>query len=294
MKLLTIQKGINSSLGVQTSLGILDVETAGLRFGLQTPAGILELIRAGGLNLEFLEELVAKAAACGDKSFFLAEEAVNYGPCVTNPEKILCVGLNYRKHAQETNMSFPVKPIIFSKFNNALAGHRAVIVPPKAAKQIDYEAELVIVIGREVREVSEKEALACVFGYCAGNDLSARDLQPLQGQWLLGKTCDGFAPLGPWLVTADEIPDPGKLPIECRVNGEIRQASNTGDMIFNCARLISYISQSMTLKPGDLIFTGTPEGVIMGYPEGKRVWLKAGDEVEVAIGKLGKLKNTIG
>ncbi len=281
-------------MGVQTSLGILDVETAGLRFGLQTPAGILELIRAGGLNLEFLEELVAKAAACGDKSFFLAEEAVNYGPCVTNPEKILCVGLNYRKHAQETNMSFPVKPIIFSKFNNALAGHRAVIVPPKAAKQIDYEAELVIVIGREVREVSEKEALACVFGYCAGNDLSARDLQPLQGQWLLGKTCDGFAPLGPWLVTADEIPDPGKLPIECRVNGEIRQASNTGDMIFNCARLISYISQSMTLKPGDLIFTGTPEGVIMGYPEGKRVWLKAGDEVEVAIGKLGKLKNTIG
>lgn len=294
MKLLTIRKGTNCSLGVHTSRGILDVQAAARQFGHKVAGSMMELIQDSGTDIRFLEKFVEKAVASENKSLFLAEEDVNSGPCVTTPEKILCVGLNYRKHAIETNLPFPIKPIIFSKFNNALAGHRDMITPPKVAKQIDYEAELVIVIGKEVREVTEKEALSYVFGYCAGNDISARDLQPLQGQWLLGKTCDGFAPVGPWLVTADEIPDPDNLEIECQVNGEIRQASNTKDMIFSCAQLISYISQSMTLKPGDLIFTGTPEGVIMGYPEAKQIWLKAGDDVQVTIEKLGKLKNTIG
>jgi 2-keto-4-pentenoate hydratase/2-oxohepta-3-ene-1,7-dioic acid hydratase (catechol pathway) len=294
MKLLTIRKGPNCSLGIHTSQGILEVQTAAKQFGLKIAGSMMDLIQDAGTNIKLLGELVEKAAAGENKSLFLTEEEVDYGPCVITPEKILCVGLNYRKHAQETNLPFPAKPIIFSKFNNALAGHRDNIIPPKVAKQIDYEAELVIVIGKEVREVTEKDALSCVFGYCAGNDLSARDLQPLQGQWLLGKTCDGFAPVGPWLVTADEILDPDNLGIECQVNGEIRQASNTRDMIFSCAQLISYISQSMTLKPGDLIFTGTPEGVIMGYPQAKQVWLKAGDEVQVTIEKLGKLKITIG
>lgn len=294
MKLLTMRKGTDYTLGIQTNLGILDVQAAARHFGLKISGSMMELIQDAGRNLKSLELLTGKAEASENKALFLAEEEVNYGPCVRNPEKILCVGLNYRKHALETNLSFPEKPIIFSKFNNALAGHQDIIIPPKVAKRIDYEAELVIVIGKEVREVNEKDALSCVFGYCAGNDLSARDLQPLQGQWLLGKTCDGFAPVGPWLVTADEIPDPDNLEIECQVNGEIRQASNTRDMIFTCARLISFISQSMTLKPGDLIFTGTPEGVIMGYPEAKQVWLKAGDEVQVAIEKLGKLKINIG
>jgi 2-keto-4-pentenoate hydratase/2-oxohepta-3-ene-1,7-dioic acid hydratase in catechol pathway len=294
MKLLTMRKGTDYTLGIQTNLGILDVQAAAGHFGLEITGSIMELIRDAGSNIKLLEQLVRKAEASKKKGLFWAEEDINYGPCVTNPEKVLCVGLNYRKHALETNLSFPEKPIIFSKFNNALAGHRDIIVPPKMAKKIDYEAELVIVIGKEVREVTEKDALSCVFGYCTGNDLSARDLQPLQGQWLLGKTCDGFAPVGPWLVTADEIPDPDNLEIECKVNGEIRQASNTRDMIFTCAQLISYISRSMTLKPGDLIFTGTPEGVIMGYPEAKQVWLKAGDEVRVAVERLGKLKITIG
>ncbi|MDD2234914.1 MAG: fumarylacetoacetate hydrolase family protein [Desulfitobacteriaceae bacterium] len=289
-----MRKGTDYTLGIQTNLGILDVQAVARHFGLKIAGSMMELIQDAGTNIKLVEQLVRKAEASENKDFFLAEEDINYGPCVTNPEKILCVGLNYRKHTLETNLSFPENPIIFSKFNNALAGHRDIITPPKVAKQIDYEAELVIVIGKEAREVTEKDALSCVFGYCAGNDLSARDLQPLQGQWLLGKTCDGFAPVGPWLVTADEIPQPDNLEIQCQVNEDIRQASNTRYMIFSCAQLISYISWSMTLKPGDLIFTGTPEGVIMGYPEAKQVWLKAGDEVQVAVEKLGKLKITIG
>lgn len=294
MKLLSMRQGADYSLGVQTSLGILDLQAAAEQFGLIIPNDMLKLIESGETGLETLEQLVVKAIAITNKSLFLAEDEVNFGPCVTKPEKILCVGLNYRKHALETNLPFPAKPIIFSKFNNALAAHREIIIPPKAAYKIDYEAELVIVIGKKAREITEKEALSCVFGYTVGNDLSARDLQPLQGQWLLGKTCDGFAPIGPYLVTADEIADPDKLKIECQVNGGIRQSSNTQDMIFNCAEIISYISQSMTLKPGDIIFTGTPEGVIMGYPEAEQIWLRTGDEITLTIEKLGKLTNTLG
>ncbi|MHB8125782.1 MAG: fumarylacetoacetate hydrolase family protein [Desulfitobacteriaceae bacterium] len=294
MRILTMRKEAGYSLGIQTSLGILDVQQVANQFGLETPKSMLELIQGGELSIKVLEQLIEKALTSKNRLLFSPEESISFGPCVTNPEKILCVGLNYRKHALETNLPFPTKPIVFSKFNNALAAHQDIIVPPKVAKRIDYEAELVIVIGKEAREVEVKDALACVFGYSVGNDLSARDLQPKQGQWLLGKTCDGFAPLGPYLVTADEIPDPNNLGMECRVNGELRQASNTKDMIFNCAEIISYLSQSMTLKPGDIIFTGTPEGVIMGYPEDEQVWLKAGDEILVTIEKLGELKITLG
>ncbi|MFZ3102986.1 MAG: fumarylacetoacetate hydrolase family protein [Desulfitobacteriaceae bacterium] len=294
MKLLTMRKGTDYSWGVHTSLGILNVQLAANQFGLELPNSMLELIQGGALSIKVLEQLVEKALISKNDTLFFPEEGVSYGPCVTAPEKILCVGLNYRKHALETNMPFPTRPIIFSKFNNALSAHHDVIVPPKVAKMIDYEAELVIVIGKEAWEIEEKDALACVFGYSVGNDLSARNLQPKQGQWLLGKTCDGFAPLGPYLITADEILDPNNLEMECRVNGELRQTSNTKDMIFNCAEIISYISQSMTLKPGDIIFTGTPEGVIIGYPRAEQIWLKAGDEILVSIEKLGELKNTIG
>ena len=281
-------------MGVHTSLGILDVQLAANQFGLEIPNSMLELIQGGEMSIKALQHVVEKALISKNNSLFFPEDEVSYGSCISTPEKILCVGLNYRKHALETNMPFPTKPIIFSKFNNALSAHKDVIVPPKVAKMIDYEVELVIVIGKEAQEVEEKDALACVFGYTIGNDLSARDLQPKQGQWLLGKTCDGFAPLGPYLVTADEISEPNNLKLECRVNGVLRQASNTRDMIFNCAEIISYISQCMTLKPGDIIFTGTPEGVIIGYPRTEQVWLKAGDEIIVTIEKLGELKNTIG
>jgi 2-keto-4-pentenoate hydratase/2-oxohepta-3-ene-1,7-dioic acid hydratase in catechol pathway len=161
------------------------------------------------------------------------------------------------------------------------------------AKQFDYEAELVIVIGRQARNVSEADAAKYIFGYCTGNDFTARDLQRVSSQWMLGKALDGSAPIGPYLVTADQVPDPNRLEIECRVNGEVRQSSNTADMVFNCKQLVSYISRYFTLKPGDLIFTGTPEGVIAGYPKDKQVWLKPGDKVVTSIEKLGELTFTL-
>ena len=187
-------------------------------------------------------------------------------------------------------MAIPASPVLFSKFNNALSAHKATIQIPPSATKVDYEVELVIVIGKTIHNVSPAEALSCVFGYATGNDLSDRGAQFKTSQWLLGKTCDGFAPVGPYIVTADEIPNPDQLHLECRVNGEVRQSSNTSDMIFNCATLISYISHYMTLQPGDLIFTGTPEGVIVGYPEEKQVWLKAGDEIVSAVEGLGELR----
>jgi 2-keto-4-pentenoate hydratase/2-oxohepta-3-ene-1,7-dioic acid hydratase in catechol pathway len=145
------------------------------------------------------------------------------------------------------------------------------------------------VMGRRARSVSEADALSHVFGYCTGNDFTARDLQRASSQWMLGKSLDGFAPIGPWLVTADQVGDPNHLTIECRVNGEVRQSSNTSDMVFGCASLVSYISRHFTLKPGDIIFTGTPEGVIAGYPKERQVWLKAGDRVTSTIETLGRL-----
>jgi 2-keto-4-pentenoate hydratase/2-oxohepta-3-ene-1,7-dioic acid hydratase in catechol pathway len=145
-------------------------------------------------------------------------------------------------------------------------------------------------MGKTARNVSEADALSYVFGYATGNDFTARDLQSRSSQWMLGKTCDGFAPVGPWLVTADQIEDPNNLKIECRVNGEVRQSSNTSDMVFGCRQLISYISKHLTLRPGDIIFTGTPEGVIAGYPKEKQVWLKAGDKLVTSIEKLGELE----
>ena len=204
------------------------------------------------------------------------------------PEKIICIGLNYRAHVAEANEKLPPLPILFNKFNSSLNNHGGVIEvsKEKVAKAFDYEAELVIVMGKTARDVSEQDALSYVFGYCVGNDFSARDLQFESGQWMAGKAGDGWGPIGPWLVTADQV-DPGKLDIECRVNGEARQSSNTSYMIFDCKKLISFISARVTLRPGDIIFTGTPEGVIIGYPKDKQVWLKKGDTITTRIAQLG-------
>lgn len=194
-------------------------------------------------------------------------------PCLQNPGKIICVGTNYRRHAREVGLPIPEYPLLFSKFNSSLSAHGQAVAIPYGALQVDYEAELAFVIGKTARHVAREDALHHVFGYCNANDLSARDWQMRTGQWLLGKTCDGFCPLGPYLVTADEIADPNALGIRTFVNDELRQNSNTQDMIFHCDELISYISRHMTLSPGDVVLTGTPEGVILGYPEERRVWL---------------------
>jgi 2-keto-4-pentenoate hydratase/2-oxohepta-3-ene-1,7-dioic acid hydratase in catechol pathway len=290
MVLATLWRGGVYSLGLRTDRGILDVAAAERDFHENAPTTI-DAVFDGEGDIGGLQRLIdkARASASADR-YFIAEQSATLGPCVTNPEKIVCVGLNYRKHAAETGQPVPSLPILFNKFNNALNAHGGTIaVSEEPAEQFDYEAELVIVMGRTARNVSEADALAYVFGYCTGNDFTARDLQRRSSQWMLGKTCDGFAPIGPWLVTADQV-DPDNLKIECRVNGEVRQSSNTGDMVFNCRQLVSYISKHMTLQPGDIIFTGTPEGVIVGYPKEKQVWLKSGDRLTTSIEKLGDLE----
>jgi 2-keto-4-pentenoate hydratase/2-oxohepta-3-ene-1,7-dioic acid hydratase in catechol pathway len=213
---------------------------------------------------------------------------------VTQPGKILCVGLNYRPHARESHMEIPQYPVLFNKYSNAVVGSGRPVHPPAIAQQMDYEAELVVIMGRRAVNVAESDALRYVAGYCNGNDLSARDLQFRTSQWLLGKAADGFGPMGPYLVTPDEIPDPNQLEIVCRRNGVEVQHSNTRHMIFSCSHLISYISRYMTLEPGDVIFTGTPEGVIFGQQESERQWLKAGETVSVSIEGLGELTTPIG
>lgn len=290
MKLCNLRTAAGNTLGVRTPAGILDVTAAARAGGVEAPGTTDELLR--GEKAAALGDLVSRAAQ--DGRFLVREEDAHFAPCVTAPEKIIMMGWNYRRHCRETKITIPTTPTFFSKFANSLLGHGGTIpLPVKVASQFDYEAELVVVVGRSARDVAEADALSHVFGYCTGNDFSARDLQYKTSQYLLGKSCDGFAPIGPWLVTADEVPDPQKLGVECRVNGELRQSSSTGDMIFTCAQLVAYASRHMTLKPGDLLFTGTPEGVIQGRPEGERAWLKRGDALTTTIEGLGELRFTL-
>ncbi len=247
-----------------------------------------EIIAEGDEGIAKLQSLAVRPDLV-----YIDESEIAYAPAVTNPGKIICVGLNYINHAEESKMQVPTTPILFSKFNNALAAHQEEIQLPEDAEKFDYEAELVIVIGKTARNVSEEDALSYVYGYSAGNDLSARDLQFRTGQWLLGKTCDQFAPVGPYIVTSDEAGDVNNLHIVCKVNGELRQTANTKDMIFSCAAIISYASRYMTLEPGDIIYSGTPDGVILGYPEDRQQWLKSGDEITVSIQNVGTLTNVL-
>jgi 2-keto-4-pentenoate hydratase/2-oxohepta-3-ene-1,7-dioic acid hydratase in catechol pathway len=256
----------------------------GLRIGLLTPDGVAELA-AGDLNaLLTAGPAEVERLATGPVA---AEAGLALGPCVPRPGKIVCIGLNYRRHAEEAGMAVPETPILFNKFSNALAGSGDDVPLPDVAEQYDYEAELGVVIGRTARRVSEAEALDHVWGYCSSNDVSARDLQFRSTQWMLGKTLDRFFPIGPHLVSADEAGDPQAMRVRCTVNGELRQDSNTADMVFGVAELISYISRHFPLEPGDVIATGTPSGVAQGRPD--KPWLRPGDEVVVEVGDLGRL-----
>jgi len=293
MTFATLLQPGGQGLGLRTERGVFNVSAAETQFREGAPTTI-DMVFKGQGDIAGINRLVSKANVSADAArYYYPVDKAPFGPCVTNPEKIVCIGLNYRKHAAETGNPVPKQPILFNKFNTALNNHGGRIsVSEEDAKEFDYEAELVIVIGRTARNVSEADALRYVFGYCTGNDFTARDLQRRSSQWMVGKTLDGSAPLGPWLVTADQV-DGDNLKIECHVNGEVRQSSNTSDMVFNCKQLVSYISRYMTLKPGDIIFTGTPEGVISGYPKEKRVWLKPGDKITTAIEKLGELAFTL-
>lgn len=217
---------------------------------------------------------------------------VRLGPPVPRPEKILCVGHNYRDHAAETRRELPSVPVIFAKFSNGLVGAHDEIPHPGVSEEIDYEGELAVVIGAALKHASAAEAMAAVGGYMVFNDVSARDLQRSASQWTAGKALDGFAPCGPELVTADEIEDPAALTLTTKVNGEVRQHASTGDMIFGVPDLLVYLSSVMTLNPGDIVATGTPGGVGMGF-DPKR-FLAPGDLVEVSISGLGATKNRLG
>ena len=284
LKLLTFHRNDVLQLGIRTEAGVIDVAQAAEEHA-GIPLTMDAAIRGGAEVRKALQGLVKQPAI----HWLLNEQDLRPGPCVGTPEKLICIGLNYRRHAQETGMPIPDVPVLFSKFNNTLAETGEPIPLPDNAIQYDYEVELGVVIGKEARHVGVNEALDYVFGYFTVNDMSVRDLQFRTSQWLLGKTLDKFFPTAPYLVTADEVGDPQNLRLFCWVNGELRQNSNTADMIFSVAECISYISQYMTLKPGDVISTGTPEGVVMGMTEKK--WLKPGDEVDVEVEGLGKCTN---
>lgn len=210
---------------------------------------------------------------------------------IPSPGKIVCVGLNYVDHATESSMVVPETPVIFTKFANSVAGPGQTILVPTAADDIDYEAELGVVIGARAREVPRQEARNYIAGYVCVNDLSSRRLQFLTNQWTLGKSIDGFFPMGPYVVTADEVADPQNLTIRCEVNGETRQEASTSDMIFDINVLIEFITRTMTLEAGDIIATGTPAGVGMSFDPPR--YLDYGSEVVVEIEGLGRLVNFI-
>ena len=210
---------------------------------------------------------------------------------VPRPGKIICIGLNYRDHAAESGMPIPPSPVIFSKFNTCVIGPDQPIVIPEGSTQTDYEAELALIIGRRAKNVRREDALMHVFGYTNFNDVSARDFQFADGQWQRGKSCDTFAPVGPYVATTDEILDPQSLSIKLRLNGETMQDSNTCQMIFAVAELVEFLSRFVTLDPGDIVATGTTPGV--GFARKPPVYLKAGDVAEVEIDGLSVLSNPI-
>jgi 2-keto-4-pentenoate hydratase/2-oxohepta-3-ene-1,7-dioic acid hydratase in catechol pathway len=290
LTLLSIRRGTECRLGVKDEKGILDVVEAAKLLHVRAPATIDDLLQnQDGPSLNALVDAAANSNAA--QRAFLKEDAIEFGPVVTRPEKIICVGLNYRRHAVEIGAPIPKQPVLFNKFNTTLNHHNGAIkLPVDFATKFDYEVEMVVVIGREAKGVEEADALSYVAGYATGNDFTARDLQlETGGQWMVGKTPDQFGPTGPYLVSADQI-NPDNLKLECRLNGETRQSSNTSDFIFDTRKMISYISRVITLKPGDIVFTGTPQGVIQGKPKDQQVWLKPGDKIACSVERLGELK----
>lgn len=243
---------------------------------------VLDVIRGGSSLLGKLRDVTAQTA--------YALDAVEYLPAI-NPGKIMAIGLNYLDHAKEQGAELPKEPMLFAKFTTTLNAHHGKIVLPVTSNQIDYEAELAVIIGRRAKRVKPEDALAYVFGYAPLNDVTARDLQKSDKQFVRGKSQDTFCPIGPFITTADEVGDPHTLKIECRVNGTTLQSSNTDQLIFKVPQLISFLSQGITLEPGDVIATGTPSGV--GVFRNPQIFLRAGDVVEVEIEKLGILRNTV-
>jgi 2-keto-4-pentenoate hydratase/2-oxohepta-3-ene-1,7-dioic acid hydratase in catechol pathway len=265
--------------GVQVVDGILD---AGALLG-ERPLGARRLIEEGRLG-----ELAELAQLEGDVE---PTSALGLLPPIPDPDKVICIGLNYRSHAEEQGVEPPEQPTFFAKFRNALAPEGATVTLPAASEKVDYEAEVAFVIGRRCKEVDPAEGLDAVAGYMLFNDLSARDLQFATPQWMPGKVFDGSAPCGPALVTPDEAGPPDSISFTLELNGERMQEASTSDLVFSVAELIARLSRWMTLEPGDIISTGTPSGV--GSIRQPHVWLKPGDEILISSPTLGELSTTI-
>jgi 2-keto-4-pentenoate hydratase/2-oxohepta-3-ene-1,7-dioic acid hydratase in catechol pathway len=250
------------------------------------PSCIKQLLGQGPAGLERARAAISKGQA-------FAKAGVKVLAPVPHPQKVICIGLNYADHAKESGVAPPPEPVVFSKFATAVAAYGDAIVLPRVSHAVDYEAELVAVIGVGGRHISRDKALSHVAGYCPGHDVSARDwqLEKPSKQWLLGKSFDTFAPFGPELVTSDEVGDPGQLRIAFRLNGQTLQDSSTRQLIFSIPELIAYLSQVCTLSPGDVIFTGTPPGV--GFARKPQILLKPGDVAEVEIERIGVLRNPV-
>ncbi|MBR1457250.1 MAG: fumarylacetoacetate hydrolase family protein [Oscillospiraceae bacterium] len=277
MKLYNILVDGQVHLALGTERGLVDVSAAGCTLSME------DLL--AGADRAPLEALAAQALP-------VVEEPV-YANIVTRTGKLLCVGLNYRAHAANTGFPIPEYPVLFSKFADALVPAGAAVELPPWEVSYDYEAELVIVMGKTAWNVSEEEAMACIFGYTCGNDLSCRDPQMRSGQWLIGKTMPGFGPCGPCIVTADAFDPFTDHAVKSFVNGEPRQNGTTTDMIFDCAKIVSYASRYVKLEPGDLIFTGTPSGVALEGGQSRFSWLKPGDTVDIEIDGIGTLRNVM-
>jgi len=287
MKLVNFKKAGANALGIVTERGVVDVSAFA---GPDTP---LTMARALAMGRERAVAALSEVAQRAD--VFLPPEQIEYAPASDAPEKILCVGKNYAAHAAEVPELFkapPGSPEIFAKFRNTLVPHGGRVRLNPASKKHDYEAEIAVVIGRRAFGVTPEEALGCIFGYTLANDISARDLQKAASQWTPGKTCDTFCPLGPWIVTADEL-RPDAMHLTGYKNGEKRQDGFSGDMIYSIPALVSFLSRCCTLEPGDVILTGTPAGVILGRPAEKQDWLKAGDELAVHVPEIGTLRVTV-
>lgn len=298
MKLVTYSHGGGPRLGALVNGQVLDLAEAAARVpGLPSrkalQGGMLALLDAGPAGMATAAMAVAAArkdpVLVGDALH--RQESVRLLAPLPLPRKVVCVGLNYRDHCEENNLPVPQSPVIFSKFATAITGPDAPIVKPELTEQLDYEAELAFVIGRAGKNIPESRALEYVAGYTILNDVSARDVQFSDGQWVRGKTFDTFAPMGPALVTPDEIPDPHHLAIHLDVNGRTLQESNTRHLIFGIPYLISFLSRGFTWQPGDIVSTGTPAGV--GAFRKPPVFLQPGDVVTIRIEGLGELRNPV-
>jgi len=278
------------------ALGCLAVGSstvAGMPKALLQASDLKAWLAVGQTSVALAEQLrqlvLSQESTCGSALF--EADRVRFAPPIPNPGKIIVVGLNYRDHAAEQKAALPQAPLIFAKFPTALIGHEDEIRLPAISQKVDVEAELCVVIGKSGKGFTDSEARDAIGGYTIGNDVSARDLQFADRQWVRGKSCDTFAPCGPFLVTPDEIGDPHNLSIKLELNARVQQSSNTREMVFNSYALIAYISQAITLETGDLIYTGTPAGV--GVFRDPPVFLKRGDVVEVSIEKIGTLRNRV-